>query len=191
MTFDKISSCVTLGLCKWVQVRETLRNAQLSDAAIALFMAGTLTLDYNASAMVSKLIANGVVPTPVPRSSYVSAGVSEPTTDPYEDVEVPELLYCLNVLRTIPTEALPVTMDAMFGSYRRIDLTEAWVRERFGECDTRFGPHRFLAYRALEDRHHFATVWARDGESDDELLKAQLTARFDLQGVLSLRREVE
>lgn len=194
MNVDKIRSCISLGLCKVEQVQATLQRAQYTDAAIDLFMRGDLSLNNNAQAMLSRLIATGVVPGEGV-ASRVSGGAAAAWTDADEDNDedddVPELLYCLKVLRTLPAEVPPPTMDAMFGQYRGVELSGSWVRERFGECDTHFGPHHFFAYHAYADGRNFATVWARAGESHDELLLAQLTARFEPGGVISLQRELE
>lgn len=189
MKLDKIQACVAHGLCTWEQVAETLQNAQLPQAETTLFMDGSLALGHYVSSMLHYLIETGTVPTP-PKNAYVREMAGDFAANADEFVNVPELLYCLDVLRTMPSEAPDPTMDAMFGTYRRIALTETWVRERFGECDAHFGPHQFFAYQVFHNDRHIATVWARDNEADHELLKSQLWARFDIRGVLAVRREM-
>ena len=191
MRITKVQSCVQQGLCTSDQVRETLSNAGLSESDIVGFMRGELELGRPPAAMLHQLIETGVVPIRERALAYSSDVSKDPPVDKREGVQVPELLYCLKVLRTMPSEAPRPTMDAMFGTYRRIALTDAWVQERFGECDAHFGPHHFFAYRALDNNVHVATVWARDDEANQDLLKSQLAVRFDLHGVISLRRQVE
>ena len=191
MTVDRIRSCISLGLCSLDQVRATLHGAHLTDTEIDQFMQGKLSLNDYTEAMLRRLIATGLVPVQAVSKQVSSDAAASQTEFREENDDVPELLYCLKVLRTLPTEAPPPAVDAMFGRYRGIDLSGSWVRERFGECDAHFGPHHFFAYHAYADDRNFATVWARAGESHDDLLLSQLVARFELNGVISLRREIE
>ena len=186
MTFAKIQSCVAHGLCTWEQIHETLANAQLSPADIDSYLNGEIQLGRAAAAMLRELIETGVVPaTVLPATDDEDAPAGD------SDAELPELLYCLHCLRSMPKEAPAPMMDAMFGTYRQIAMTEAWLRDRFGECDPQFGPYRFFAYFVLDGDHKIAVVWSRDDESGDKQLLAQLRARLDTLGVVSLRREIE
>lgn len=185
MTFSRVKSCVDQGLCTWEQVRHTLSNAGVLEPEIASFTTGDGEIGRSPQAMLGQLIETGIVPVE--------------TLTGYEAVEasasmaprLPDLLYCLNVLRTLPSEAPSKMSDAMFGTYRNISLTNRWVRDRFGECDTHFGPHRFFGYTAFDGTQPVAIVWARADEVNNETLKAQLRARLELRGIISLVLESE
>ncbi len=62
MLVSRLQSCVEQGLCTWDQVRETLVRSRLSDAEIACYLEGRLTLGPYTDAMLRELIASGVVP---------------------------------------------------------------------------------------------------------------------------------
>jgi hypothetical protein len=189
MTEKKIHSCVTQGLCTWEQVRETLSNAGASDAEINAFIDGKSPLGRAQREMLYRLLETGKVPVQ-PVISYATLATSSPPAHAVVDVELPELLYCLGVLRPLPAEAPSSMSDAMFGVYRRIRYDESWVRERFGECDAHYGPHRFFAFSVFADDRPIATVWAREDEGDHDVLELKLKTMFHVDGVLALRREI-
>ena len=185
MTFSRLKSCVELGLCTWEQVQQTLSNAGVPEPEIASFTTGHAELGRAPQAMLGQLIATGIVPVQALIEYEASAASANIAPD------LPELLYCLNVLRTLPSEAPLKMSDAMFGTYRSITLNESWARERFGECDTHFGPHRFFAYTAFDGEHPVAIIWARVEEVNNQTLKVQLRARLELHGVISIVLDAE
>lgn len=190
MTVAKIRSCVTQGLCTWEQVRQTLSNAGVSDREIDDFLAGRSPIGRAQREMLYRLLETGEVPTP-PAVSYTPDPTTRPSTHhASEELHLPELLFCLGVLRNLPASAPSPMNDAMFGPYRRIRYDEPWVRQQFGKCDSDQGPHRFFAYSAFNDDHPVATVWTREDEGDHEVLEQKIREMFHMEGSLALRREI-
>lgn len=190
MTVAKIHSCVTQGLCTLEQVRATLSNAGVPDREIDDFLAGRSPIGRAQREMLYRLLETGEVPVP-PAITYTPNPTARPSAHPtHDEPRLPELLFCLGVLRSLPSSAPTPMSDAMFGTYRHIRYDEPWVRQRFGECDIHKGPHRFFAYSAFADDHAVATVWTREDEGDHDVLEQKLRDMFHITGALALRREI-